>query len=108
MAVSRRTDGDAGVAVEKNVAVDVFNPNSAAALGHEFKGRSGVGRVNKLCIRFDDLLAFGAWRRRLNLRTLGRCEYAGRHFQLLVKMAKNRPNHEGPAFRNRLRKVKKT
>ena len=31
MAVSGRTDGDAGVAIEKNVAVDVFNPDAAAA-----------------------------------------------------------------------------
>src|SRR5688500_8142650 len=94
MAVSRRTDGDAGIAVEKNVAVDVFNPDSAGALGDEFKGRPRVGRINKLCVGFDDLFALGAWQLRLDLRAFGWCKYAGRHFQLPYKSGKNRPNRE--------------
>jgi hypothetical protein len=67
MAMSGRTDRDAGVAVEKNVAVDVFNPNAAGTFGDELEGRSRVRGVNKLCICFDDFLAVGTGQRRLDL-----------------------------------------
>jgi hypothetical protein len=37
MTVTGRTNGHARVAIEKHVAVDVFNPNSARAFGDEFE-----------------------------------------------------------------------
>src|SRR6185369_1034203 len=82
MAVPRRTDRDARVAVEKNIPVNIFDPNSTGALGDEFKERAGIRGVNKPGIRFDDLLAVGTRQLRLDLRTPEWCDYAFRHFFL--------------------------
>src|SRR6185503_12479169 len=97
-AVTGRTDSYAGVAVEKNVAVHVFDPHAAGTFSDEFEGWARVGWVYKLCIRFDDLFAVRTRQRRLDLRALWCCEYGGRHFQLpCQKWPKNSPNLEGSA-----------
>jgi hypothetical protein len=66
MTVSGRADGDSGIAVQKDVAVHVFNPNALSALRNELERRAGIGRVNELRIGFNDYLAFRAWQRGLD------------------------------------------
>ena len=78
MAMSGGTHCNAGVAVEKNVAVNVFNPDPFSAFGDEFKGRPRVGRGNELCVCFNDLLAVWTGQRLLDLGALRWCDYAGR------------------------------
>src|SRR5262249_48437083 len=66
MAMAGRTDRNAGVTVEKNIAVHVFHPNAAGTFSDEFKGWPRVGWVHKFCIRFNDLLAVWTRQRRFD------------------------------------------
>ena len=50
-----RANGDAGVAVEKNVAVRVGDPNAAGVVGDEFVIRPRIARRNVLRVGVDDL-----------------------------------------------------
>src|SRR5258707_8688819 len=58
MAVSSRTYGDAGVAVEEDISVDVFDPYTAAAFSHQLERRSRIGRIHKLRIGLNNFAAF--------------------------------------------------
>src|SRR5215213_94027 len=107
MAVTSRADADAGVAIQEQVAVHVFNPDAAGPFRNEFKGRPRVGWVNKLCIRFDDLLAVWAWQLRLYLGALEWCDYGGRHVYSLVKEAKIRPVRRNQCWINALEMTRK-
>src|SRR5688572_4404870 len=42
MAVARRADSHPSITIEKDIAVDIFNPNALRALGNEFEGRSWI------------------------------------------------------------------
>src|SRR6266446_8824273 len=64
MAMARRTDRNSGVAIEENVSIDIFYPNSPRAFGNELEGRSGIRRGNELCIRLDNLAALRTWKHR--------------------------------------------
>jgi hypothetical protein len=77
--MSGGTHGDAGVAVEKYVSVDVLDPDSAAAFGDELERRARVGGVYEFGVGFDDLLAVWSRQRGLYFRAPGWCDYAGRH-----------------------------
>ena len=59
MTVSGRTHGDAGVAIEKQIAVNVLNPDARGTLGDKFECRARICRVNKLRVRLD--YAAGFW-----------------------------------------------
>src|SRR5262245_55990922 len=87
MAVAGRTDSHAGVTVEKNIAVHVFDPNAAGTFSDEFEGWPRVGWIHKFCVRFDDLFAVRTRQRRLDFGALWCCEYGGRHFQLPCQKA---------------------
>ena len=50
-----RANGDAGVAVEKYVAVRVFYPDAVAFFGDEFVVRTRIARRYVSCIGIDDL-----------------------------------------------------
>ncbi len=59
MAMTGRADSDAGVAIQKNVAVRIFDPNAVALFGYEFIIRTWVARSDVFCVSSDDLSAFG-------------------------------------------------
>jgi hypothetical protein len=42
MAMAGRADSDTRIAVEKNVAINIFNPNALSAFGDKLKRRSGI------------------------------------------------------------------
>jgi hypothetical protein len=58
--MTRRTHGHARIAVEKNIAVDVFDPDTFAALGDKFEVRPRIGRIDEFRVGFDDGATFGA------------------------------------------------
>jgi hypothetical protein len=60
VAVARRADGDARVAVEEDVAVHVLDPHAGAFLGDELEGRARVRGRHPLRVPFDDLLTLRA------------------------------------------------
>src|SRR5262245_35375287 len=60
MAMAGGAYGHAGVAIEKNIAVHVFDPHAVSALGDEFVVRAGIRGVDVHFIGFNDLAAFGA------------------------------------------------
>ena len=59
MTVSGRTHGDAGVAIEKKIAVNILDPDARGAFGDEFECRARISRVNELRVRLD--YAAGLW-----------------------------------------------
>ena len=59
MTVAGGGDGDAGGEVEELVAVHVFDPGAAAALGYQ-RIAARVGRGNPAIIRFHDGAGFGS------------------------------------------------
>jgi hypothetical protein len=61
MTVTGGADCNAGIAVEKNIAVDIFNPNAFTTFGYELPTWSRVRWSNKLSVLIDDLLALWAW-----------------------------------------------
>ncbi len=48
-----RAHRDTGVAVEKDVAIDVRDPDAFAAFGDKFEIWARVSRVNELRVSFD-------------------------------------------------------
>jgi hypothetical protein len=72
VAVARGADGDAGVAVEEDVAVGVFDPDAGGPLGDELVGRARVRGRDPLRVGLDDQAPFGAGQFGLNLRSLRR------------------------------------
>jgi len=54
MAMTRGTDRDARVAVEKNIAVDVFDPDAFAAFGNQLEVRARIGRIDEFRVGLDD------------------------------------------------------
>ena len=78
MAVAGRTDRHTRVAVEKNVTVNVLDPNATTAFGDEFKGWARVSGINKFGICFNDLLTFRTGQLGLDFRAAG-CDCSGRH-----------------------------
>src|SRR5215208_817504 len=107
MTVSGGTDGHSGVAIEKNISVDVFDPNSGATFGDELKRGARVGGGNKLCVCVNDLLTLGAWQRRLDFRALCGCEYGSRHLFLPCQKWASKPVRTTGAVRIRLQKTGK-
>ena len=63
MAVTGGTDGDAGVAVEKDIAIDVCYPDSLGPIGNQLERRAWVRWRNKLRVSFYDRSAFRSWQR---------------------------------------------
>jgi hypothetical protein len=61
MAVSRRTDGDASIAIKEDISVNVMNPNSLGKVGNQFERRSWIRRSNKFGVCFDNSLGFRPW-----------------------------------------------
>jgi hypothetical protein len=61
MAMTGGTDSHTCIAVKENVAIDIFNPDAPGAFSDEFERRTRIGRIHKLCIRLDDLLAIRTW-----------------------------------------------
>jgi hypothetical protein len=55
MAVARRADSHSGIAIKKDIAIDVFNPNALGALGNKFERWSRIRWRNKLCVGRNDL-----------------------------------------------------
>ena len=66
MRVAGGVDGDAGGAVEEDVAVDVLH-GGAAAPGHHERIAAGVGRRHHLAVALDDRPGLGARQRGLEL-----------------------------------------
>jgi hypothetical protein len=60
VAVAGRTNGDAGVAVEEDVSVNIFDPHAAGPVGYEFECRPWISRVNVFVVGFDNLLCIRA------------------------------------------------
>jgi len=60
MAMTRRAHGDARVAVEKNIAVDVFDPDAFAAFGDQLEVRPRIGRIDEFGVGLNDCATFGA------------------------------------------------
>ena len=54
VAMARRTDRDAGVAVEKNIAVGVFDPDARAAFSDELPIGARIRRRHKLMVSSDN------------------------------------------------------
>jgi hypothetical protein len=61
MAMPRGANGDARVAVKKNVAVNVSHPNALRVIGDQFESRSGIRRRNVLSVGIDYGLPLWAW-----------------------------------------------
>jgi hypothetical protein len=79
VAMACRTDCDASIAIQKYVSIYVFHPNAGATLSDEFERRPRVCGINKLGVRFDNLLPLWTWQCCLDFRTARWCEYAARH-----------------------------
>src|SRR5205085_10212817 len=79
MTMTRRADGDAGVGIEKDVAVHVFDPHARAAFGDEFICGARVRWINELVIGGDDLLPTRAGQSGFDLRPFKRRDGAGSH-----------------------------
>ena len=71
MTVTGRTNGNARVAIEEHVSIDVFNPDSLGAFRHQFERGSRVSRINEFGIGFDNLFALGARQRCLDYELFG-------------------------------------
>src|ERR1044071_9019095 len=69
MAVTGGAHGHAGVAIEKNIAIDVGYPNSFAAFSDELEVRTRIRRIHKLRIGFDDCATFGSRKLSLDFRS---------------------------------------
>jgi hypothetical protein len=61
VAVSGRTNRDPGVAIQKDIAVNILNPDTLGTFSHQFERGSRVGRINVLGISLDDRFAFRSW-----------------------------------------------
>jgi len=83
MAVTGRADCDAGVAVEKDVTINVRDPNAFAACGDQFEVRTRVRRVHILRVSFHDGSPFGAGKLSFDFRS-SCCDCCGHHLLLLV------------------------
>ena len=69
MAMAGRTNGDTGVAVKENVAVNVLHPHPLGAFGDQFEGRARISRINELSIGCDYRLALWSRQRGLDFRS---------------------------------------
>src|SRR5438552_15844414 len=58
MTVPGGTHGDAGVAIEKKIAVNILDPDASGAFGDKFECRARIGRVNKLRVGLDYVAGF--------------------------------------------------
>src|SRR5688572_4624933 len=56
--MSRGANGDARIAVEKDVAVNVFNPDALSTFRHQFEVRSRIRGGDVPSIGFDDFFSF--------------------------------------------------
>jgi hypothetical protein len=82
VAVAGGADGDARVAVEEDVAVNVRHPHALAALGDELEVGARVGRRDPTRVVGDDLLSLRAGQRGLDLRPLRRGHRGHKIFSL--------------------------
>ena len=74
VAVARRADGDARVAIEEDVAVNVRHPDAFGVVCDELVIRARIGRRNPLRVRRDNLFGLRAGQSRAYLRPLrGSC-----------------------------------
>src|SRR5687768_13141361 len=70
MAMSRRADRYAGIAIEKDVAVGIRDPHALRVIRDEFVVRAWVTRCNVLRVGFDDLAGFWSGELGLDTRSL--------------------------------------
>src|SRR2546423_11446128 len=73
VAMTRRADGNASVAIQKDVAVNVCDPDALAPLCNELERWARVRRVHPLRVLFYNLPPYGAGQLCFNLRLSGRC-----------------------------------
>jgi hypothetical protein len=79
VAMTGRAHGHAGVAVEKDVAINVSHPNSCAAFSDQFEVWPRVRRIYKLRVSFNDCASLWTGKLSLDFRSF-RCDCGGHHF----------------------------
>ena len=57
MTMAGRTNGDACVAIQEDVPINILDPDTAGTFGYQFEGRAQNKRVNVFVVSFDNLLS---------------------------------------------------